>query len=89
MFKSLTRSHDYLADLHAKMLALREMPVLLLFADNDSTYKAGWLNRYERMFSRHRSVVVKGSDHFPQEHAPAQMVTAIRDWWEHELGKRP
>ena len=72
-------------DLHAKMLALRDMPVLLLFADNDPTYKAGWLSRYEQMFPRHRSVIVKGADHFPQEHAPGQMVAAIRDWWEHEI----
>lgn len=85
LFKSLTRSRDYLVDLHVRMVALPEMPALLLFADNDSTYKAGWLSRYEQMFPRHRSVIVKGSDHFPQEHAPSQMVAAIQDWWEPEI----
>jgi haloalkane dehalogenase len=82
MFRSVTRSDDYLSDLDARLRALGDMPVLLLFADNDPTYKAGFLTRYERMFPQHRSVLIAGSDHFPQEYAPQQMATAIRDWWD-------
>ena len=94
MLKTLSHSREYLVDLQAKMQGLREMPALLIFSDNDSTYKAGFLGRYEKLFPRHRSVIIKSTgnsqaDHFPQENAPGEIVVAIRDWWDHELGKRP
>lgn len=94
MFKTLTRSGPYLIDLQARIRGLREMPALLIFSDNDSTYKAGFLSRYERLFPRRRTVIIKGTgnaqaDHFPQEFAPGQMVSAIRDWWKDDVGTRP
>ena len=86
MLKTLSESRGYLADLEAKLWGLSQMPALLLFSDNDSTYKAGWLGRYERLFPRHRSVIIEGTgnsnaDHFPQDTAPGEMAAAIRDWW--------
>ena len=76
MRKTLSRSREYLVDLQAKMQGLREMPALLIFSANDSTYKAGFLGRYEKTFPRHRSVIINSTgnsqaDHFPQEIAPA------------------
>ena len=82
MFRSITRSSAYLNDVQERLRALGDMPVLLLFADNDSTYKAGFLTRYERMFPRHRSVIIAGGGHIPQEYAPEQMAAAIKDWWD-------
>ncbi|HLZ23475.1 MAG TPA: alpha/beta fold hydrolase [Ktedonobacterales bacterium] len=85
LFQTLTRSHDYLADLNERMLSLGHMPALLLFADGDPTYKAGWLDRFERIFPRHRSVIIQGADHFPQEHDPEQMAATIREWWDDDV----
>jgi haloalkane dehalogenase len=81
MFRTLTRSDDYLGAVDDKLRALGGMPALLLFSDDDSTYKVGFMSRYERIFPRHRSVLIKGGGHILQEHAPEQMAMAIGDWW--------
>jgi haloalkane dehalogenase len=82
MFRTLTRSGDYLRDLADQLRPLGALPALLLFSDDDSTYKAGFMARYERMFPRHRSVLIAGAGHILQEHAPGQMAMAITDWWD-------
>jgi haloalkane dehalogenase len=85
LFKSIVQSHDYLVDLEQRLLALNDVPTLLVFGTEDATYKAGWLDRFQKMFPRHRSLVLAGADHFPQEHDPAQIVAVIREWWDKEV----
>jgi haloalkane dehalogenase len=92
LFRSLTHSHDYLSDIEERLRALEDMPVLLQFAAGDSTYKAGFMGRFEQMFPRHRSVIIAGPDHsspqsshFPQESSPDLMACAIRDWWDRDV----
>src|SRR5512135_196036 len=85
LFKSVTKSHDYLVDLEQRLSAisvpirpandagqLRErlllrsqagraekvMPALLIFGDLDATIKMGWLARLERIFPRHRTIIM-------------------------------
>jgi pimeloyl-ACP methyl ester carboxylesterase len=85
LFRSIVNSRDYLLDLKNRLPELRHFPVLLAFADGDPTYKAGWLQRYERIFPEHTSVRIEGSHHFPQEYDPEAMVRAIREWWDREM----
>lgn len=88
MFRTLTRSDAYLRAVVDGLRALpgREaLPVLFLFADNDATYKAGFLSRYERMFPHHRSVLIAGGGHILQEHSPRKMAAAIEDWWDNDV----
>lgn len=85
LFRSITSSRDYLIDLKNRLPELRHLPVLLAFADSDPTYKAGWLQRYERIFPDHTSVLIQGSHHFPHEYDPETMVRAMRDWWDREM----
>ncbi len=84
LFKSAARSHDYLADLEQRLSALKEMPALLIFGDQDGLLKLGWLARLEGIFPRHRSIVMQGCHHFPQEYDAAGVATAIRSFW-HEM----
>ncbi|MDX1521837.1 MAG: alpha/beta fold hydrolase, partial [Anaerolineae bacterium] len=84
-FSSIVQSRDYLIDLEQRLLALDNLPVLLVYGTEDPAYKAGWLARFQKMFPRHRSLVLEGADHFPQEHDPAQIVATIRDWWEKDV----
>ena len=85
LFKSIVQSHDYLVDLEQRLLALDDVPALLVFGTEDATYKAGWLERFQKIFPRHRSLVLAGADHFPQEYNPIQIVAAIRDWWDKDV----
>jgi haloalkane dehalogenase len=85
LFRSAARSHDYLADMEQRLLALQEMPALLIFGDLDGTIQMGWLARMERMFPHHRSLVMNDCHHFPQEYDPAGVATAIQSWWDEEI----
>jgi haloalkane dehalogenase len=87
MFRTLTRSDDYLRAVDEKLRALGDLPALLLFADDDSTYKAGFMSRYERMFPRHHSVLFAGAGHILQEHSPEMMAAAIRGWWDNDIAQ--
>ncbi len=82
LFKSVTKSHDYLADLEQRLSAIKVIPALLIFGDTDGTIKMGWLDRLERIFPRHRSVIITGSHHFPQVYDPAAIANAIRSFWD-------
>jgi len=85
LFKSAAKSHDYLADLEQRLSAIKEMPALLIFGDQDGLIKLGWLARLERIFPRHRSIVMQGCHHFPQEYDAAGVATTIRSFWDEEI----
>jgi haloalkane dehalogenase len=82
LFKSVTKSYDYLADLEQRLSAIKRIPALLIFGDLDGTIKMGWLARLERIFPRHRSIIMKGSHHFPQVYDSAAVADAIRSFWD-------
>ena len=82
LFKSVTKSHDYLADLEQRLSTIKQIPALLIFGDQDATIKMGWLARLERIFPRHRSIVMKGSHHFPQIYDSAAVADAIQSFWD-------
>ncbi len=84
LFKSVTKSHDYLVDLEQRLSEISEMPALLIFAE-DGTIEMGWLSRFEQLFPRHRSVVIQGSHHFPQVYDAAAVAAAICRWWDEEI----
>ncbi|HZU01291.1 MAG TPA: alpha/beta fold hydrolase [Ktedonobacteraceae bacterium] len=86
LFSSATRSDDYLVDLEKRLQSLKGMPALLIFSDAEIMVKMGWLQHMEQLFPKHRSIVLQGSHHFPQEYDPASVVTEIRRWLDEEIG---
>ena len=82
LFHSATKSDDYLVDLEQRLRAIKDIPALLIFSDAAVVVKMGWLQRMEQLFPKHRSVVLPGSHHFPQEYDPASVVTEMRRWLE-------
>jgi haloalkane dehalogenase len=82
LFRSVTKSHDYLADLEQRLSAIKEIPALFIFGDLDGTIKMGWLARLERIFPRHRTIILKGSHHFPQIYDAVAVADAIRGFWD-------
>ena len=85
LFHSATKSDDYLVDLEKRLQSLKGMPALLIFSDADIVVKMGWLRHMEQLFPNHRSIVLQGSHHFPQEYDPASVVTEIRRWLDEEI----
>ncbi len=67
--------------------AEKGMPALLIFSDAASIVKMGWLPRMQQLFPEHRSIVLHGSHHFPQEYDPASVVTAIGSWLDETIAR--
>jgi haloalkane dehalogenase len=82
LFKSVTKSHDYLADLEQRLRAIKELPALLIFGDMDGSIQMGWLTRLEGIFPRNRSIVMPGANHFPQVYDAPGVAAAIQRWWD-------
>jgi haloalkane dehalogenase len=82
LFRSVTQSQDYLADLEQRLSAIGHIPALLIFGDQDATIKMGWLARLEHIFPRHRTIIMKGSHHFPQIYDSSAVADAIRSFWD-------
>jgi len=64
--------------------AIKKLPALPIFAE-DATIKMGWLARLEHIFPRHRTIIMKGSHHFPQIYDSAAVASAIRSFWDEEI----
>jgi haloalkane dehalogenase len=87
LFRSAARSDDYLVDLEKRLQSLEGMPALLIFSDADTMIKMGWLQRMEQLFPQHRSIVLQGSHHFPQEYDSASVLAAIRNWLDETIAR--
>ncbi|HKV59209.1 MAG TPA: hypothetical protein VJO32_13045 [Ktedonobacteraceae bacterium] len=82
LFKSVTKSHDYLADLEQRLSEIKKIPALLIFGDLDATIKMGWVTRLEYIFPQHRTIIMQGSHHFPQVYDSAAVASAFRSFWD-------
>ena len=81
LFRDLYAEEDYMREVEQGLEQhLKDRPVLLMYGKNDAARRAGFMNHFEEIF-RHRSVLIKGEQHFPHEGAPEEMIAEIRDWW--------
>jgi haloalkane dehalogenase len=82
LFRDLYVQESYMRNIERGLEQyLKDLPVLLMYGENDAARRAGFMSRFEEIFPNHHSVVIKGEQHFPHEGAPEEMIAAIRDWW--------
>jgi haloalkane dehalogenase len=82
LFRDLYVQEDYMREVELGLTQhLKDVPVLLMYGENDAARKAGFMSRFEEIFPHHRSVLIEGEQHFPHEGAPEEMIAAIKDWW--------
>jgi haloalkane dehalogenase len=89
LFKSIIKSEGYLVELEQELKNLRHLPLLLINGDMDNGVKAGFVGRFQKMFRRSSSILIKGGAHFAVEEAPNEVSNAIRSWWmlpDNEIG---
>ncbi|MGH7857170.1 MAG: alpha/beta fold hydrolase, partial [Candidatus Binatia bacterium] len=78
--RAIIASTPFLEEVEKGLEALRERPALLVWGDRDPVFRAGARERWERLFSEHRTVILRGAGHFIQEEAPEEIVRAILEW---------
>jgi haloalkane dehalogenase len=82
LFRDLYMQEDYMRGVEQGLKQhLRNLPVLLMYGENDAAVQAGFMSHFEEIFPYHRSILIRGEQHFPHEGAPEEMVAAIQDWW--------
>lgn len=90
LFRDLYLQEDYMRTVERDLTQrLKEVPVLLMYGENDPGRRVGFMSRFEEIFPRHYSLIIEGEGHFPHEGAPEEMIAAIRYWWPGERLKGP
>lgn len=80
----IVHSAEFLAEVESGIERLRDKPALICWADRDIAFRLQERERFESIFSRHRTIELPGSGHYIQEDAPDEIGAAIRRWWEDE-----
>jgi haloalkane dehalogenase len=87
--REILASREYLAEVERDLTRLRGLPTLITWGDRDVAFKKAELRRFEELFPRHRTVILRGASHFIQEDAPEEIAEAIQDWWQGEVSHAP
>jgi haloalkane dehalogenase len=83
--REILASRDFLAEVEAGLARLRDLPALVVWGDRDVAFQERERERFERIFPRHRTVILRGAAHYIQEDAPDEIAAALERWWEEEV----
>jgi haloalkane dehalogenase len=73
-------SLDYLRRLEAAMPTLRDLPALIVWGERDTAFRKQQRLKFEKLFSKHHTIILKRAAHYIQEEAPDEIAAAIRNW---------
>ncbi len=79
--RSIVGARDFLLDVSSGLTALRDTPALIVWGDRDVAFRKHDMTKFQGLFRRQRTVVLRGAGHFIQEDAPDEIAAAIRSWW--------
>jgi haloalkane dehalogenase len=74
----ILESRDFLSEVEAGLVHLRDKPVLILWGDSDPGFREGERHRFEIAFPGAEVHILRGAKHFVQEDAPAEICEAIQ-----------
>ncbi|MCI0717657.1 MAG: alpha/beta fold hydrolase [Acidobacteria bacterium] len=76
----LRAERDLFRSLEGRLSVFRSTPTLFLYGAHDNGYKAGFLERWQRLLPNCRAVVLPNSNHFPLEDEPQAFTAALQEW---------
>jgi haloalkane dehalogenase len=81
MPREILAAHELLTEVEHGLPRLAHLPALIVWGDQDRAFKEPQRLRWERTFTNHKTVILKGASHYIQEDAPDEIVAAVKDWW--------
>jgi haloalkane dehalogenase len=81
----IVRSQQYLREVEAGLRRLTDRPVLIVWGDQDFAFREKERQRFEQIFPRHRTVILRGAGHFIQEDAADEIIAAMVKWWHDDV----
>jgi haloalkane dehalogenase len=85
--RQLRQARPFLADIDRQLPSLADIPALILWGQKDFAFHQPERTRFERLFPRHRTILLPHAGHFIQEDAPHKITRAIRQWYRDEKGR--
>lgn len=79
--REILESRAFLEEVERGLGALAQKPALLLWGDKDVAFRTPELTKFQRLFPRHKVVMLPGAGHYVQEDSPDEIVAAVRAWW--------
>jgi haloalkane dehalogenase len=78
--REILTSRAFLAEIERRLPALSELPALILWPTRDVAFREPERKRWERIFPRHRTILLEGAGHYMQEDAAPEIVAAVLEW---------
>jgi haloalkane dehalogenase len=78
--REIIASREYLAEVEANLPRLADKPALIVWGARDQAFRERERARFERLFRRHRTVVLENARHFIQEDEPERIAQEIRSF---------
>jgi len=77
----LLDAKPYLSNLSKQLDTLSNLPVLIVWGLKDFAFQEPERTRFESLFPKHKTVLLKNAGHFIQEDAPDEIASAIRKFY--------
>jgi haloalkane dehalogenase len=69
---------DWLREVESGLASLSDRPALIVWPTRDQAFGDGERERFEQIFSDHRTVTLEGAGHYIGEDSPDEIVAALR-----------
>ena len=80
--RQLIAATPFLREVEANLPKLADRPALIVWGMRDFAFRARERERFERLFLRHRTILLDAASHFIQEDAAEEIVAAFTAWGE-------
>ncbi len=80
--REIAGSPDFLTEVEAGLVNLKDTPTLILWGDKDFAFREQEKTRFESAFPKHHTVILEGAGHYIQEDAPDEISRSIMEWWD-------
>lgn len=83
--RQLAAAAPFLDRVNLNLNVLADRPALIVWGLRDFAFQAPERERFELLFPKHRTVLLREAGHFIQEDAPEEIAAAIRDWYKKRI----
>jgi haloalkane dehalogenase len=78
--REIIGSTKFLAEVEKGLDAILDKPAIIVWGDKDPAFRKKELQRWQSLFPKAETTMLKGAGHYIQEDAPEKIVKAVLDW---------
>lgn len=74
-------AEEFLKNVYGGLKTLSDKPVLIVWGVEDFAFQEPEREKFESIFTNHKTILLEGSSHFIQEDSPHTITDAIKKWY--------